>query len=574
MWGFGVEENIWGRGQTVDITDDLTGEPHKMARRSLPMYVNEVGHSDLEETVHACEDNGRVIKYFVVIRKPMTKGDELELFVNYRSAYESNRERKGYGKNKEKGDDHFPSRLRRNFPEREHLILDVEEAKMCDFAMVVEFCATLAQPLHALLDSFLLDASRCVSPVSPVSAKQVVAVRRLDWISSVFKARLDKSRKPSDRLAYEVGPLDEHYTFQCHENLPSTVWGKWPELLLILHKNALVHDKDGNVIWDELCREAMEEICFEVCQKIVLPFDESRWCPIAIEVTHKLCVAAAESLWSREESSSLEALSRQFLTIAKKAADEINGPVTLVRLAFDKDFQDLFVFDEPGSEKIVREGERIVVTKRNYPAVGQASDNNVSAELIGRWEPLSDSGDQRQVIHKTWYLARQVFFLVDSIAQFALEGESTYSRDRLLETIGLDSQTASLALDKAVLPRRGWRSDDKHYPRHKSAKERKHKPEKVGAAIAPKAKATQTPEQRGISTFFWAIVWHALKDEHGWTLIHGNRPNDFYACPPGVIRGQNGFRNRIHYFDSVPLSKLDVTVVRKYDRKCSCHSKI
>jgi len=101
----------------------------------------------------------RVIKYFAVIREPMQKGEELELLVNYCHAYETNGERRGYGKSnlahREKGDEHLPSCLRRNFPEREHFILDVQEANMCNFAMLIKFCVGIAKPLHNILDDFM-----------------------------------------------------------------------------------------------------------------------------------------------------------------------------------------------------------------------------------------------------------------------------------------------------------------------------------------------------------------------------------------------------------------------------------
>lgn len=34
-----------GHRQLVDITDDITGEVHSLAKRHTPIYVNEVGHN-------------------------------------------------------------------------------------------------------------------------------------------------------------------------------------------------------------------------------------------------------------------------------------------------------------------------------------------------------------------------------------------------------------------------------------------------------------------------------------------------------------------------------------------------
>ena len=50
----------------LDITDDVTGETHEIARAELAMHVNEVGHDkSLTQTVHALEEHDRSVQYFV-----------------------------------------------------------------------------------------------------------------------------------------------------------------------------------------------------------------------------------------------------------------------------------------------------------------------------------------------------------------------------------------------------------------------------------------------------------------------------------------------------------------------------
>jgi len=37
-YAFGVEEKIFGMLQEIDISSDVTGEPHELARAEIPMY--------------------------------------------------------------------------------------------------------------------------------------------------------------------------------------------------------------------------------------------------------------------------------------------------------------------------------------------------------------------------------------------------------------------------------------------------------------------------------------------------------------------------------------------------------
>jgi hypothetical protein len=154
-WGFDVGEKLHGRTQNVDITDELTGEPHQLARSNIPMHgtlgstiriasellsqsyfllllVNEIGYSNVyEQNVFVKRsDDERALYYFAHLEAPLEIGTPVELLTNYSSGYEHNRERKGYGLRNLEGriasDEHFATRLRRNFSERDHVesILD------------------------------------------------------------------------------------------------------------------------------------------------------------------------------------------------------------------------------------------------------------------------------------------------------------------------------------------------------------------------------------------------------------------------------------------------------------------
>ena len=46
------------------------------------------------------------------------------------------------------------------------------------------------------------------------------------------------------------------------------------------------------------------------------------------------------------------------------------------------------------------------------------------------------------------------------------------------------------------------------------------------------------------------VVWPALSEEFGWTKVYGPRMHDVYYLPMGIVRGQNGARCRVDYYDS------------------------
>lgn len=60
---------LFGRyEQMVDITDDVTGDTHRLARENLAMYVNEMGYDkSLTQNVQALEQHDRSVDYYVSI---------------------------------------------------------------------------------------------------------------------------------------------------------------------------------------------------------------------------------------------------------------------------------------------------------------------------------------------------------------------------------------------------------------------------------------------------------------------------------------------------------------------------
>jgi len=76
-WMFGVDEKLRGEDQTIDITDDRTGETHIDAQEHIPMYVNEVGYNKkLVQNVLPREITNREVHYFLHLKDPLEEGQE------------------------------------------------------------------------------------------------------------------------------------------------------------------------------------------------------------------------------------------------------------------------------------------------------------------------------------------------------------------------------------------------------------------------------------------------------------------------------------------------------------------
>lgn len=83
-----------------DITDDMTGEPHELARRHIPSYVNECKAAEIPTVQAQFDPEGKLHYLLGVIDGEKLSlpadGTEEELFVYYGPLYESVRLRKGY----------------------------------------------------------------------------------------------------------------------------------------------------------------------------------------------------------------------------------------------------------------------------------------------------------------------------------------------------------------------------------------------------------------------------------------------------------------------------------------------
>jgi len=200
-WRFDVPEDLNGYEQVVDFTNDITGEPHKKARSHVTTYVNEVGHSKhLTENVLSRDDQ-RTVFYYVCLKKPIERGETVELLVDYSETYEDMRERKGYGKanikNGVKSDSDSYTRIQRNMKERSEMEQFISSYTEKDTEQLLTYLRekVLDGIIAATLSS--LPSSEVEGPVNKMDIekrkyeiflRQWVARRRLHWTASRIRS--------------------------------------------------------------------------------------------------------------------------------------------------------------------------------------------------------------------------------------------------------------------------------------------------------------------------------------------------------------------------------------------------
>jgi len=180
--------------QIVDITDDATGEIHALARSHTPTYVNEVGHNpQLHTNVLIRDKNDRSIHYYVAIDKEhaMKKDDSVELLVDYGDVYEEVRERKGYGRvNINSSDeDLLQKNLMRSIRDRSEVEKDCLDIKVVDMFHLVEF---LTNKIFKPMQQSITENSTKGVTLDIRGKKNLIAMRRLNWIGDKLSGRLNK----------------------------------------------------------------------------------------------------------------------------------------------------------------------------------------------------------------------------------------------------------------------------------------------------------------------------------------------------------------------------------------------
>jgi hypothetical protein len=127
-----------------DITDDVTGELHYIARRHIPVYVNETRSTSDTPTVHARHDCEGALHYLLghageddtPFRLKADGETETEILYDYGANYESVRIRKGFTR---PSPDDGAKRLK-DLENDEHKYLeDIESYSLSDMSSCLEY---------------------------------------------------------------------------------------------------------------------------------------------------------------------------------------------------------------------------------------------------------------------------------------------------------------------------------------------------------------------------------------------------------------------------------------------------
>lgn len=290
MYPFEAEEELENEVQIIDVTDDVTGRPHKAAREKIPMYVNEVGY-DLKnkQTVfgHGSESGHGVI-YNVVLcdGMVMNKDDCFELLCNYFQSYEPIREMEGYGlENLYHGLASSIARIVRNGVEERTFALDnLKSLKPLKISDGLERVTEITlNPINEIIRAFVISGD-----TSAVSSLQLVASRRAAWLEykcrPVLREWEQKLLPDYTDCRHNAGILSIR---QAERSLAS--WGCQEYLFGQAKTDNRVLGDDAKTISEVLRMEAREDVCFELNEQILNPFDESVWCKIGRDLCEQIC---------------------------------------------------------------------------------------------------------------------------------------------------------------------------------------------------------------------------------------------------------------------------------------------
>lgn len=129
-------------GYQLDITDDITGDLHSLAKKCILPYVNE--SNDDKECIHAVHDPENSVHYLLGNSHESQRkfvlpcnGRPREVFINYGPGYEKVRVRKGYP---------FLSKS-----ERRHLEKELEEDYFTDVEVMASFCEAQVEAVASFM---------------------------------------------------------------------------------------------------------------------------------------------------------------------------------------------------------------------------------------------------------------------------------------------------------------------------------------------------------------------------------------------------------------------------------------
>lgn len=492
--------------QCIDITEESTGKPHDVARKEIPMYVNEVGYNPaLNQNVFCGEQDDRVVKYFFRLQQPMKSGSRIELLTNYRDGYESVRERKGYGwRNLHEGlpgDNLFSQRLERNFEDRRQVEMIIKLEK--SLQSLSEYLSFIHNDIWNPIISKITTVLDSEGSKLPISIQQWIATRRIQWMSNSFRQRLEKEQATptSNNLLQQI--LIHNMT-ELLDTMQLSAVGldRLPAELFL--------DEERQSVNQSTCEEITEEHCFYLQDSLPMVFDSSVYCKIATRLIKRLSMVVASACPNKKHIDDCSALGIQgsvckaFYDAARLSKEEVKDSI----MAFssspcesDLNFSSGIRLKSYLSAPFTKAFERIkpsggffmdnstipkgfvaaLLEKLAYfdcvtlggiephwdygkPSL-EIGDSFVMVKFAGlnvKEEPINELRDlcsaPRSVpaalktsasINETWYLLWQVFWPIHSFAKEFLV-QSDYSVAELCSILGIHTSLADFAIKRGM----------------------------------------------------------------------------------------------------------------------------
>ena len=473
------------------------------------------------------------------------------------------RERKGYGERNKRGDilsdDHFPSFLERNFVERYDMVEVIYEViNPIDLYFLSEFLEGIRSNLAGIADKFIQDQSSSEAIDVPY-AQQIIALRRLNWLKPFFLNKIQSFQKkledPKDTLrASAENPMLQ----QCIENAKKLDWASWPLIMDLLDKNPNLVDKRGLNVRSKFHDEVTEDICYGICSTLFCPCNDSIWCDLASKLTHELCYGIARHAWDHDKINSSTNLCEALIQKALEASNAIRSQ-EIEKLKFDTKAWMRYALNNRGGISKEPRGTKCVMTLADdckWP------EKRLPKPVILRGNSAVEQMGISKIVHKPWYLVRQIIFLVDTFAKKYLADDKSYSLEILCQKLGVSSEFTSLFLKRDIeLDFESSIFFGKEFLSIYSVGNRINpisiRERAIAKRIAAGKKQRKASATAGVTRtpvrklLFWDVLVKGLQ-KLGWNIDRGNRSNDWYVLPPGVARGK-GFKNRVDFFDSAPL---------------------
>ena len=555
--------------------------------------------------------------YYLHLEKPLQKGETVELLVDYHSTYEKSRERKGYGlanlKGETAGDDDEGTRLERNIVERKEMEKYVFEMSEAELSNSLYFMmAKIFDPVNDAISRFTSykeSKSNNVDmpPVPPPHPRQWVAKRRMEWLGELMKVQCRNLRQKRGCQHHVINNLIKSLSKKnlfTSNDLPSfsesfmVSEGKTLKSVMqteifeeVLHKSSrfLIRPFDTS-LWCMLSRNLLTNVAKAIVDWKLSKHDdvdESQKCLAATifdaaSVTSQTMKAIANALSRNRRSfpESLTSLSFQSSLLGYYAEKACLESIESKTSSKEKDYTCVDIFNVPAhvsaAVRSKKEGKSLKHWlehhRKNEIFVVESHPNSRYASFSKLEIDHGTSSDDIPTLDMNWYILWQVLLIVHGLASECIDWEfvtvfdkSTgskvqeciYSLEKLCTVLKVNVEDAENMLEKVTVSSADYenvrkaaaelRDLETDEPTSKGKTTKRKKSREGSSKIIKKKVCSPINKNR----LFFEIVWEALVGL-GWTLEIGNRPKDFYFMPPGMTR-KSGFKNRVDYFDSVPL---------------------